>query len=276
MSKRRSLLRRLRKSVSGLAATEMALTMPLMLAAGLGGVELANYGVTIMRVNQLAVQVADNASRIGDESKLANSKIYESDIMDLLRGAHIQGGTKISLFDHGRVIISSLEVDPADPDGEDQYIHWQRCMGEKTWTSTYGNVGDHLPTGMGPSGREVITFDDEAVMFVEIAYDYQPLISAKFVGEPTIQSIASFTVRSARDLSGIYQRDPGSPDPVADCGTYTSPFAPYSGGGASGDGGGGSSSGGGNSGSNGGGNSGSNGGSNGGGNGNGNGGGNNA
>ena len=154
MSKRRSLLRRLRKSVSGLAATEMALTMPLMLAAGLGGVELANYGVTIMRVNQLAVQVADNASRIGDESKLANSKIYESDIMDLLRGAHIQGGTKISLFDHGRVIISSLEVDPADPDGEDQYIHWQRCMGEKTWTSTVNEPSAPLtkvPSSSSPS-----------------------------------------------------------------------------------------------------------------------------
>jgi len=88
MSSRPSLVRRLKGSVSGLAATELALTMPLILA-GLGGVELANYGVTIMRVNQLAVQVADNASRIGDESQLANRKIYESDVMDLLRGAHI-------------------------------------------------------------------------------------------------------------------------------------------------------------------------------------------
>jgi len=83
---------------------------------------------------------------------------------------------------------------------------------------------------MGPTGREVFAFDEEAVMFVEIAYDYQPLISSKFVGTPEINSIASFTVRSARDLGGIYQRDPSSPDPIADCDNFTSPFPAFSGG----------------------------------------------
>lgn len=87
---------RLRSSTSGLAATELALSLPFLLVAGMGGVELANYGVTIMRVDQLAIHMADNASRIGDTSMLANRKIYESDIMDLLQGAHIQAAGRSS------------------------------------------------------------------------------------------------------------------------------------------------------------------------------------
>lgn len=211
---------RLRRSTSGVAATEMALGLPFLLAAGLWGIELANYGVVTMRVNQLAIHIADNASRIGDTSTLENRKIYESDINDLLRGANIQAGSSINFFASGRAIISSLEV---DSDGE-QYIHWQRCVGAKTHDSTYGDTGDRLDPGMGPVGREVIAFEGEAVIFVELAYDYKPLISARFVGTPEIRSIASFTVRDNRDLSQIYLRGGGADDSVAACSAYTNPY----------------------------------------------------
>jgi len=222
MSKMGLFFRKLRREVSGVAATELALGLPFLLFAGLWGVELANFGVITMRVNQLAVHTADNASRIGDISSLENRKIYEADINDLLQGANIQGGRSISFFDNGRVIISSLQI---DEDG-DQYIHWQRCMGVKNWNSTYGETDDRLPDGIGPEGREVTTFDGEAIMFVEMAYDYQPLISERFVGTPEIRTIASFIVRADRDLSGIYQRDPSSPDPIADCAVHDNPLGP--------------------------------------------------
>ena len=114
-------------------------------------------------------------------------------------------------------------------------------MGVKSWSSSFGDTDDRLPDGMGPASRKVVTFDDEAVIFVELAYDYQPLISVRFVDTPFIKTVASFTVRSNRDLSGIFQRDVSNPDPVADCNTFSNPFAPF-GGGGSGDGGGSSSS----------------------------------
>jgi hypothetical protein len=237
MSGVKSLLRRLRRSVSGLATTELALSLPFLLTGGLWGVELANYGVTLMRVNQLAIHMADNASRVGDTSMLANRKVYEADIMDLLAGTNIQGGGQIDFFENGRAIISSLQVDEDD----NQYIAWQRCLGLKRWVSSYGTVGDRLASGMGPSGREVVAFGDEAVMFVELAYDYQPLISGRFVGTPEILSVASFTVRSDRDLSGLFQRDPTNPDPVAECTTYSNPFPPFGGSGGSGGSSGGTS-----------------------------------
>jgi hypothetical protein len=86
-------------------------------------VEIANLAVTPMRISEIAMQIADEASRIGDQSALQNKKIYESDINDLLLGGALQGGD-LNILANGRVIISSLEVVLSTTN---QYIHWQRC-----------------------------------------------------------------------------------------------------------------------------------------------------
>jgi len=216
-------LRRLVRNSSGVAMTEFALGAPFLLMAGLWGTEEANYALVNMKIGQLAVHVADNASRVGDTSTLQNRRIYESDINDVIVGAQIQGGAPIGLYDNGRVIISSLEHvwDPAGSGVGQQYIHWQRCRGAKNVASSFGDEGDILASGMGPAGEEVTAEPGDAVIFVEINYTYQPLISASFLGSLDIHSIASFTVRDDRDLSQIYQRDPTHPDPVQSCSTYS-------------------------------------------------------
>ena len=218
-----TLLRRLAAARSGVALTEFALALPLLLGAGLMGLEVANRAVVQMQINQLASHIADNASRIGDTSMLQDRRIYESDINDLLRGAQLQGEGRIDLFEHGRVIISSLEVVPDTKDR--QYIHWQRCLGKKQHASTYGVEGDGLDgrlTGMGPPGREVWAFPGDAVMFVEISYDYQSLVGGPFAITGDVWATAAFTVRDDRDLSQVYQRDADHPDPVAECDTFDS------------------------------------------------------
>lgn len=91
--------------------TEFALAAPLLMAAGLYGAETTWLTIIHMRVNQTALKIADDASRIGEISALENRKIYESDINDLLYGAHLETGT-LEFFANGRVIISSLEVVP--------------------------------------------------------------------------------------------------------------------------------------------------------------------
>jgi hypothetical protein len=216
-------LRRVLASRSGVAATEFAIALPFLLGAGLMGLDLGNRMVVQMQVSQLAAHIADNASRIGDTSTLLDRKIYEGDIIDLFRGAQIQGGKRIELFEHGRVIVSSLEVVPDTDDW--QYIHWQRCLGRKNHISSYGLEGDGLDgglPGMGPAGDEVWAFKDDAVIFVEIAYDYQSIVGRTFSLPGEIRATASFTVRDDRDLSDIYQRDPSNPDPVAACHTFES------------------------------------------------------
>lgn len=216
-------LRALVRATTGAAATEFALSAPLLLTAGLWGVEAANQAITQMRISQIAVLVADNASRVGENSLLGEVKLYESDINDVLYGAKIQGGGNLDLYRHGRVILSSLEVVP-DSAEEHQYIHWQRCMGVKRHASSYGNEGDGQNgglAGMGPTGEEIIAFRDEAVMFVEVAYDYQPLISDMFTHATVVTATAAFNVRNNRDLSEVHQRDPDDPDRVARCANFS-------------------------------------------------------
>jgi hypothetical protein len=208
---------------SGAALTEFALALPLLLTMGLWGVEVAHKAIMQMRVSQIAVLVADNASRIGENSLLGETKLYEADIDDVLLGAHVQGGSAFGLYERGRVILSSLEV---VPDTEDrQYIHWQRCMGQRRHVSSYGIAGDgehfELP-GMGPRGEEIQAVAGEAVMFVEVVYEYEPLFAKMFVKSTTLSATAAFNVRQNRDLSQIYQRNPDEPDPIASCDAFNS------------------------------------------------------
>lgn len=217
MSARPALLRRLAHSRSGVAMTEFALSMPLLLTAGLWGIEIAHLSIVNMRVSQVAMHIADNASRIGDTSTLEERRIYESDINDLLLGSNLQAGEALAFYEHGRTIISSLEV--VEGTDDQQYIHWQRCKGKKRWDSSYGEEGEELD-GMGPQGYEVMANPGGAVIFVEVSYEYQPLVSARFVGDTNITATSAFTVRDSRDLSEIYQRDPGQPDEIADCRRY--------------------------------------------------------
>ncbi len=208
---------RLARETSGLAAVEMALGLPVILMLGLWGAELGNLAITHMRISQLATQLADNGSRIGDVSLLEKLSIYESDINDILKGTEIQSG-KLDLFEHGRVVISSLEVVPGTTDR--QYIHWQRCKGKLAFQSNYGPEGTGLDgslVGMGPPGDEVTAAEGDAVIFVEIEYAYQPIISQRWVPDARVRTIATFNVRDDRDLSQIYQRNPALPDPVARC-----------------------------------------------------------
>ena len=217
----RRFLGRIAAHRSGVAMIEFALGLPILLTAGLWGVETVNLSVAQLKVGQLAIQLADNGSRIGDTSTLEDRKIYESDINDLLLGGNIQAGRQLDFFTNGRVVISSLQVDDATGN---QYIAWQRCKGMKQFVSAYGTEGDGLQgglAGMGPAGAEITAEPGEAVIYVEVSYDYQPLISGYFSPATELRSTAAFNVRDSRDLSQIYQRDTGSPDPVSDCGTYS-------------------------------------------------------
>jgi hypothetical protein len=205
-------------NTSGLAMIELAYSLPVLMGVGMYGAEVANVAMVRMRVNQISMHTADNASRIGEGSLLSEKKIYESEINDLFVGADRQAGEYVDIYEHGRVIISSLEK---HSDG-DQYIHWQRCKGKKVHQSSYGTAGASSPSrpvnGMGPAGAKVTAPDGQAVIFVEISYDYQPLISSTFTSTRTITTRGAFNVRDRRDLSQIY--DQTGSDPVSRCDVF--------------------------------------------------------
>ncbi|MGE4323245.1 MAG: TadE/TadG family type IV pilus assembly protein [Sphingobium sp.] len=210
-------LRRILRHDGGVAMVEFALCLPFVVGLTMAGAELANYTTTKMRVSQLALMVADNASRIGAGSTLNAKTISEAQINDLLAGAGLQGG-RLNLFQHGRVIVSSLQP-TTNPS---QYaIKWQRCRGVKAATSTYGDVGEQT-SGITANGQLITAPSDGAVMFVEINYSYQPLVSSAFVPHSEIREIAAMTVRDNRDYTGgtdgIYNAEGVT---ASDCSTYS-------------------------------------------------------
>ena len=185
----RSFTRRLHGDERGLALIEFAMGAPVLITLGLMGLEAAQYGIANLRVTQMASIVADSASRVRDS-------IDEGDVIDILTGAKMTGDG-IKFAQNGRIILSSLERNAA---GNGQWIRWQRCDGAKQVISSYGLQGkgenDATLQAMGPTGRQIAAQNNDAVMFVEVVYDYQPIVSnAAIGGAKTIRTTLAFNVR---------------------------------------------------------------------------------
>lgn len=204
-----SLPRRLRDDRSGVAFVEFAFTAPILLTMGLLGTETAYFVITHMQISQVAMQVADNASRVGEQDVLTARKVYESDINESLIGAE-KLGEGMQIFQRGRIIVSSLQ---RNAEGG-QWIAWQRCRGAKVFNSSYGTQGTGATgtsfQGMGEPGNLITASNGTAVMFVEIAYDYESLTPFDFYDGRTIRYTAAFNVRDSRDLTQLYNDGPSA------------------------------------------------------------------
>lgn len=218
---------RLARAQRGVALTEFAITAPVVLMLGLGGVELGNYASANLRVSQIAMAVADNAGRV-------RTTIDESDVAEVMIGA-LKMGEPLGLARNGRIILSDLEqrttttgtngkgpVSPGNPDGYRQWIRWQRCVGALAATSSYGvprdgagqpvtnlddtTNADHgavegasIIDGMGAAANQIAAAPGTAVMVVEVVYTYQPLapisLVTAVVRTPQIRRLVAFNVR---------------------------------------------------------------------------------
>lgn len=196
-----SLIRKLLVNNKAVSAVEFGLALPLMSGLALTGAELTNFVTTKMRISQLALHVADNSARMGTGTILANKQITEAQINDLFTGAGLQSGA-LDLFKNGRVILSSFEP-VANPNPTNKFrIRWQRCRGEKSWPSSYGVAGNTNLPGVTVGGQTATVPDDGALMFVEIAYNYKPLIARIFIPHNQITATAAMIVRDQRDYGG--------------------------------------------------------------------------
>ncbi|ALC10383.1 TadE/TadG family type IV pilus assembly protein [Sphingopyxis sp. 113P3] len=200
---------RLARETGGAVFVEMAFTVPFLVLIGFAGLEIANLTLVNTRISQIGLSAADNASRIAFGSNLSLPRVRELDINEVFTGVEEQA-RQLNFRSNGRIILSSLE---RNSDGG-QWIHWQRCYGNLNVSSSYGaegtgKTGTDFP-GMGPSGREVTAAAGTAVMFVEVVYEYQPLLYGKWLGPKTIRSTAAFNIREGRDLSQIYNPSPAA------------------------------------------------------------------
>lgn len=190
--------RRLAAARGGVIIIEYAFYLPILLLLGLTGAEITNYIITRMRISQIALHLADNAARIGTGTSLQQKTINETDINDLLTGAGLQAG-ELDLYNRGRVIISSVENDPANPG---RYrIRWQRCRGSKTFDPGWDDAKTNQ-TGFGPPDRtQVIAPVDGATMLVVVSYTYKPLVKEAWSPSLDMVEPASMMVRDRRALT---------------------------------------------------------------------------
>jgi len=197
------LLGRLRRDQGGLAIIEFALAAPVLLFTILAGLELVNYELDQLKVNQIAMTVADNAGRV-------STGIDEANVYEVMAGANVIGES-MDFQNHGRIVLSSLQDNEQKGGNHGQMINWQRCWGNLAVAPAYGTEGtgrtdDSLPDGMGATGNKIAAIDGTAVMFVEVSYDYQPLISDSILPiSGTIRRESAFNVRGRQnnDISNV-------------------------------------------------------------------------
>jgi Flp pilus assembly protein TadG len=214
----RKIAKNFRYDTSGVAAIEMAFSLPVLMFLCLGGLELANLMLIHSRVNQIALAVSDNASRIAPDPLNNNFTVRETDVNDVFTGATLQANG-LDLVGRGRIILSSLEK---QANGQ-QTIRWQRCFGNLPRSSTYGTQGSSNPTGMGPANRQVRATDSFPVMFVEIFYEYEPLVWKSLAPSEPITYSAAYMTRDNRNVAaGITNPSPSAT--VNEC-TTAAPLA---------------------------------------------------
>ena len=203
-------LMRVWRDTRGVALIEFAYSLPFVLLLALGGMEVTNYALTHMRASQIAVSLADNASRAKEQSITGVPQMREIDVNETFVAAGLQAGT-LDLANNGRLILSSLEV---NADGG-QWIHWQRCFGGAEHASSFGVEGEGASgtdfPGMGPAARIVRAEPGFAIMFAEVVLDYEPLFSRALVPDRPIRKHAAMYVRDDRDLSAIFNPAPAAP-----------------------------------------------------------------
>jgi hypothetical protein len=191
------IIRRIRHDNRGVAIVEFALAAPVVLFLILGGLEVVNYALAQLKVNQIAMTVADNAGRV-------TTGIDEANIYEVFAGAGVIGKS-MDFQQHGRIVLSSLQDNQQTGSNHGQMINWQRCWGDLGVSSVYGTEGtgkddDALADGMGPADNKITSVPGTAVMFVEVSYDYQPLISGKILPmSGTIRRETAFNVRGRQN-----------------------------------------------------------------------------
>lgn len=196
------LLRRLAADSSGVSFIELALVLPVLLTLGLYGTEVAYMAMTNMQVGEIATSVADNASRLGQtDNSSVSPTVKESQVDSVMWGA-LKEGSSFDFETNGRVILSSLEV---DPDSGVQFIHWQRCRGKLDRASSYGKQGEgktgKILDGMGAEDHKIRAVPNSAVMFVEVYYHYQPLFGTMFIEDQVFKHEAAYLIRDDRSLN---------------------------------------------------------------------------
>jgi hypothetical protein len=200
----RANVRRLRDCKSGVSMVEFALALPVVMLVATGGLECANVALAHLRISQIATTSADTAARV-------LTQMDETDIEEVFSGVEMTGA-RINFAARGRVVLSSLEPNGKTGTSAGQKITWQRCYGSLAVNPSYGRQGAgandaSLAAGLGPTGRKITAATGTNVMFVEVTYQYQPLIyDVLNVGQIRYEAAFNVRERTSYDITNSTSR----------------------------------------------------------------------
>ena len=213
----------LRRDRSGVALIEFAFTLPILIAVGFGGIELASLTLTNLRVSHAAIDLADNVARMGRQSTSTGYQtLSESDVNDAIQALRLETP---DIAANGRVTISSVEARTDSNGNVTQFLHWQRCVGMQPVapllatdyeTSSVVPAGGTAPNNTAAptddSGRTVAGIGKptltapagSGLMFVEINYNYKstfstiPILNGLLAGTRKLHYVSAMIVRQTR------------------------------------------------------------------------------
>ncbi|MCY1671182.1 pilus assembly protein TadE [Novosphingobium sp. SL115] len=187
---------------AAISTTEFAVVLPVFMTLGMYGTEISWMTIAEMQASQVAISLADNASRLGQtDNSGVTPTISDEAVQNVLTGALLEGQT-MNMEDNGRVILSSLETHPVT--GK-QYIHWQECSGELEKSSKHGKpdlTGTALAatmSGLNIGGTKITAPPGTSVMVAEVWYQYHGLFGSLFVQPFTMYQEATIIVRDDRN-----------------------------------------------------------------------------
>lgn len=202
-------LRRLARDSRAVAVIEFAYAAPVFLVLVMVGLELSNLAMAYQRVNHMASTVSDSAARSPEGLNLA-------DIHEFFAGAELIGRS-FDFEKNGRVILSSIDHDYHNGLQGNQRIAWQYCWGDLDVGSAYGKRwagrdDDRFADGIGAEGNKISARAGSSLIFVEVVYDYQPLVGEGWFTPPQIRAESAFNVRQR--LVGFVSNVKGLHDPL--------------------------------------------------------------
>lgn len=181
----------------GVALMEFALFLPLIIALGMGGMELTNLTLAHQKVERLAGTSADLFARnqVKPNERQVNDSLTAIDIMS----------KPFDLRQQGRVIITGIIGTADNRTGKvENKIAWQRCDGNLTgqtssvgreWTGT--NDFADGPAIVLPNNIQLST--GQMVVTSEVFFKYKPMISGSWLpGNATSEPFKELAVNRTR------------------------------------------------------------------------------
>lgn len=190
--------RKLMPDISGTAALEFVLCVPVLLTIFFGTVEVSRYYLALQKIEKTADMIADVVARA--DSNYASETLTASNLQSLLQAAS-RMMEPFPLGDRGVIIVTSVKK-PNDPTLPPEI--WWQCSGGGTLIH-----GSYLGMPSGTGTRAVATLpssvvlkDDEEMVVGEIYYNFSPITIQNLLGDIQVSRMSFFLPR----LDTVYDK----------------------------------------------------------------------